>query len=347
MNPNVSVIIPVYNVEKNLRQCLDAVVKQDLKEIEIICIDDGATDSSAKILDEYAASDERFIVVHQENAGAGAARNRGLALARGKYLSFLDADDFFEKEMLSKAYAKAEAENAEVIVFKADFYDDRLGTFFPCNFSLRTGMLPEHRPFAGTDVEKDVFKVIVGWAWDKLFLTSYIRQQKLLFQEQRTTNDAFFVFCAFVKAARITTLDDVLVHQRRNAGGSLSVTREKSWDCFYNALCAMRLQLKKWGLYERFEQDFINYALHFSLWNLNTLKDPTKKRLYNKLRSDWFQNLGITSCSRDKFYNKSEFNQYKNIMDNEYNSTRENIQSSKSRLRTFCRRLLEILGIRK
>lgn len=90
----VSVIIPVYNVEKYLEECLDSIINQTLKEIEIICIDDGSTDSSLNVLENYKKKDKRIIVLQQQNLGAGAARNKGLDLARGKYLSFLDADDF-------------------------------------------------------------------------------------------------------------------------------------------------------------------------------------------------------------------------------------------------------------
>ena len=95
--PIVSVIMPVYNGETYLRQCLDSVVNQTLKEIEIICVDDGSSDRSVEILKEYAAKDERVMVLQQANAGAGAARNNGLSKASGKYLSFLDSDDFLKQ----------------------------------------------------------------------------------------------------------------------------------------------------------------------------------------------------------------------------------------------------------
>ena len=123
-----------------------------------------------------------------------------------------------------------------------------------------------------------------------------------------------FVFSALVKAQRISTLTDTLAHQRRHAGGTLSVTREKSWMCFYDALIALRDQLKAWGLYERFEQDYINYALHFSLWNVNTLSDPTKKKLYNQLRKEWFGELGIVDYPKEKFFHRGEYAQYVQIM---------------------------------
>ena len=115
--PLVSVIIPVYNVEEYLRQCLDSVREQTLSDIEIICVNDSSTDGSLSILEEYAKKDPRIQVVTQPNGGAGAARNKGLSMAAGKYLSFLDSDDFFEPDMLELAYKKAEEDKADFVVF--------------------------------------------------------------------------------------------------------------------------------------------------------------------------------------------------------------------------------------
>ena len=94
--PTVSVIIPVYNVEQYLSKCLDSVINQTFKNIEIICINDGSTDNSLKILNEYAMADKRIIVINQENSGVYAARNKGLQIANGKYISFVDSDDWIE-----------------------------------------------------------------------------------------------------------------------------------------------------------------------------------------------------------------------------------------------------------
>ncbi len=92
-NIKISVIIPVYNAEKYLRECLDSIVKQTLQEIEIICIDDGSTDNSLAVLREYERKDERLKIIEQANSGAGVARNAGMKAARGEYLAFMDADD--------------------------------------------------------------------------------------------------------------------------------------------------------------------------------------------------------------------------------------------------------------
>ena len=121
----VSVIIPVYNTENYLRECLDSVLAQTLREIEVICVDDGSTDNSLNILKEYQNKDTRIVVLTQENRSAGAARNYGLSIAKGKYLSFLDSDDFFDKELLRKAYKNAEKNNADIVVYKFKRYNEK------------------------------------------------------------------------------------------------------------------------------------------------------------------------------------------------------------------------------
>ncbi|MDO4629112.1 MAG: glycosyltransferase family 2 protein [Planctomycetia bacterium] len=117
MSPKVSIIIPVYNTKPYLRECLDSAMNQTLREIEIICINDGSTDGSSEILDEYTQKDSRFVVIHQKNAGVSAARNRGLNLAHGEFIAFLDSDDLYELTLCEETYQKALETNADVVAF--------------------------------------------------------------------------------------------------------------------------------------------------------------------------------------------------------------------------------------
>ncbi len=316
----VSVILPVYNCEKYLRQCLDSLVSQTLKDIEIICVNDGSTDSSPEILKEYAAKDMRFVIINTENKGAGAARNAGIEAACGKYLAFPDSDDWFEPQMLSAAYKTAERDKADVTVFRAELFDNESGSSTRCTYSLRLDKLPSYRPFAARDMDNTVFRSFMGWAWDKLYRRSFVLSSGLKFQEQRTTNDMYFTFMSLYKAAKITTCEQYLYHQRRNVSGSLSNTREKSWDCFFNALCAMRTELKNMGIWEKYRPDFTDYALNSCLWNLKTLSDNEGKKLYDKLKAEWFGKLGITDAPKVWFRVPAEYKQYEQIMrsDNDY-----------------------------
>ena len=214
----VSVIIPVYNVENYLRQNLQSVADQTIRDIEIICVDDGSTDSSYSIIEEFAEKDSRFIPVKQENGGAGAARNNGLRRARGKYLSFLDSDDFFDPAMLEEAYNKAEETKADFVVFGSDQYYEDTNEFKSVSWVVRYPELPPYQPFGRRAMTDNIFKVFVGWAWDKLYNREWVLQNNLWFQEQRTSNDMLFVFSAVAIAKRIAYVEKgkVLAHQRRN-----------------------------------------------------------------------------------------------------------------------------------
>ena len=226
----VSVIIPCYNGEKNLKQCINSVRNQTLADLEIICVDDGSTDSTVDILKEFQQEDPRIVLLRQKNAGAGAARNLGLAHATGKYLSFLDADDFFEPDMLERSVAAAEQYEADYVVFRSDRYYPDGDRYEKTPWSVREKDLPPYMPFSYRQLTDNVFLTFVGWAWDKLFRHSFVLEQNLRFQEQRTTNDMLFVFSALVCAKRIAVVPEVLAHQRRGAGETLSVTRERSYS---------------------------------------------------------------------------------------------------------------------
>ena len=122
MKPAVSVVIPVYNVEAYLRECVDSALNQTMEDLEIILVDDGATDSSGAICDEYAEKDPRIRVIHQENGGLSAARNRGLDAATGEYVYFLDSDDYILPHALEKLRKLAEKEGADVVFFDASVF---------------------------------------------------------------------------------------------------------------------------------------------------------------------------------------------------------------------------------
>ena len=320
MSVKVSVILPVYNASDYLHQCMDSIVGQTLKDIEIICVDDGSTDNSLDILKEYEQKDKRVKVIQQKNAGAGAARNNGLSIATGEYLSFLDSDDFFEFDMLEKAYEKAKGSNAQIVVFRSDQYREDLKEFVKVKWTLHEKQLPPYRPMNFHSFTGNVFRVFVGWAWDKLFERKFVEENHLKFQELRTSNDMLFVFSAIAFAKRIEIEDVILAHQRRNNPKSLSNPREKSWECFRMALNALKDALTAHGNFWEFEQDYINYALHFSLWNLDTITGPNKERLYNKLKNEWFAEFGIDSLPAERFYDKKEYAKYLKIKSGDFNA---------------------------
>ncbi len=315
MTPKVSVVMAVYNAQAFLNETLDCVLNQTLREIELICVDDGSTDASLEILNARAAGDARMTVVTQKNATAGVARNEGIRRATGKYLSLLDADDRFENDMLEVSYAACEEAGAEIGVFRCDRFDDRTGVVSSAAWALRDEYLPKKRPFSWRDMPDRLFFAFVGWGWDKLFLREFVEQNELRHQALRTTNDMYFVFTALASAEKIVTIDRVLAHQRRRGEDSLSVTRERSWDCFHAALAGLGDFLKARGIYPALEKGYLNYCVHFTLWNLNSIFGEAYAKLYDAIRESYFPAWGIGDLPDDYFMNKGEIGQARRILE--------------------------------
>lgn len=311
--PDVSVIIPVYNVKEFIRPCLDGVLAQTMKDIEIICVDDGSTDGSGEILKEYERRDSRIKVLSQENGGAGKARNTGLKEAAGETLSFLDADDLFEPDMLETAWKRLKETKAQFTVFDSDMYMNDTKEYRSATH-IRTEALPPYAPFHRRSLTDNPFRVFIGWAWDKLYDADFVRENGLTFQEQRTTNDMAFVFSALAIGERISvTTGKKLAHHRKNVSSSLSNTREESWYCFHDALIRVGDFLKARGIWYELEQDYVNYCLHAVLWNLGSLQGSAKEQLYGKLKAEWLEEFGLAGRPDSYFDSRGDLEKLRKI----------------------------------
>lgn len=199
--PLVSVIVPVYNVEKYLRQCLDSIVNQTLQEIEIILIDDGSTDSSGSICDEYAAMDNRIVLIHKENAGLGAAYNTGLEIAKGEYIGFVESDDWVELNMFEELYNKAREFDVDVVKsLYANNYIDKspriVNKFHNCNYNntviVNKFCCPQYYHGHASH-------------WSAIYKKELIDKNKLNFRETpgASCQDVSFAFLTFIYAKNI------------------------------------------------------------------------------------------------------------------------------------------------
>lgn len=202
----ISVIIPIYNVEKFLPRCLDSVIKQSFSNIEIICINDGSTDKSGKILAKYAADDPRFLVITQENQGLSVSRNNGLEVASGNYVFFLDADDYLHPQALEIFYKTAQKSECPVVI-SSTFC--RLGKDSLNSKKYVTENLPFKiccRPLC------DLYKhrLISAVVWNKLFRTSAIRRFRFI--EGIYYEDWPFTACVFSEISRFAMINEKLYY---------------------------------------------------------------------------------------------------------------------------------------
>lgn len=278
--PKVSVVVPAFNCERYIEQCLDSICAQELDDIEVVVVDDGSTDSTGEILQSYATRDARVKVCAQLNAGAGAARNLGLECCRGDYVAFLDADDFFEPGLLLREYERAIEAEADIVVCKSLSFDDITQETAPLDGALRGVDLAAVDSYA--TIGDKLFQFCIGWPWDKLFRREFVVEQGLRFQELRTTNDAFFVFIALSRAERIAYVDEALVFHRVGNAGSLENTRDRSWQNSFAAIDAIEAQLKEDGNYPLFERSYVNWVANYLSWHFSTLSPMTQEAMMQK-----------------------------------------------------------------
>jgi len=302
--PRVSVIIPVYNVENHLEDCLDSVVNQTLKEIEVICVNDGSTDGSLDILEKFAEKDQRITIMDQENRGAGAARNKGLEIARGEYLSFLDADDFFEPDMLEKAFNYSWKNSLDITVYRVKTFDNRTSKVRNINYDIRKKYLPKKDVFNYNDFPGYIFNTFKNWPWNKLFKRNFILKNNIQFQELFRTNDLLFTCKALIKADRISVLDIPLIYYRIDHDFHSQNTNHKHPFDFYHAMLALKSFLIDENIFTgQVEQSFVNFATSGCLYNLKSLNTrESYEKLYNFLYEEGLEQLSIKGRPGDYFY---------------------------------------------
>lgn len=268
-----SIIIPVYNVEAYLRQCLDSVVNQTLKDFEVVCVDDGSADGSPAILAEYAAKDPRVKVVAQERSTAGVACNVGLSVARGKYVAFFDSDDFMAPNAFAELYELAELNKTEIVVSGVTRYAaDGKRVLAEQQFDCCTRGL--NLVFAGKDLVDSIFTTFLPAPWNKFYLAEFVRSNNLEFQNLPRCNDLCFTLTAFACAKRIAILSRTCYCHRQGVIGSSQNTSDDDPLCVCRAYFELMNQLKIRGLYERHAASSILYTFkEFLLYELSFWRD--------------------------------------------------------------------------
>lgn len=302
--PKVSVIVPVHNAMPYLRKCLDSIAAQTLQDIEVLCVDDGSTDESPDVLAEYAARDNRFRILRQENAGGGTARNLGMSRARGKYLSFLDADDFFHPNLLKLASHRAEEANADIVIYRVRQYHQDTGRYTSVPGSYCRENLPSQQVFSAADMPDFLFNSFQNWPWNKLFSRAFIQKYDITFQELQRTNDMRFVCTALAEARRIALLDRALVYYRTNTAVSCQDTNYKAPMDFLEAFIGTRDELVKRGKFPLLEQSFSNWVLDGLITNLRSMQDrECLPMVYRAVRERGLAELKLTEHPEHYYYN--------------------------------------------
>ena len=201
--PKVSIIIPIYNVEKYIRQALDSVINQTLKDIEIICVNDCTPDNSFEIVKEYARNDERFVLLEMEsNQGQGMARNRALDIAKGDYIMFLDPDDWYELDACEKAYNQISKNQNDMVFFDLYVQKEKKGELHKKELSktrLKVFRKFKENPHINLSEIEDIW-FTACWAWAQIYSREFLNVHKIRYSNNRFLEDLAF----FAKAIPIT-----------------------------------------------------------------------------------------------------------------------------------------------
>ena len=309
----VSIIVPVYNVYPYLRKCLDSLVNQTLKEIEIIIVNDGSLDNSQEIIDEYKKKYKNIKAYKKENGGLSSARNTGLKKARGEYIAFVDSDDYVELDMYEKMYKKALEKNFSVVV------------------SDLTYIYPDKKVLASSNILKDIEKEeelkkaminIYPAAWNKIFNHQLLKESKILFKEGVWFEDVEFLYRLFPYIKSIGVVKEPLYNYLQREGAITRTFDERLFNYITNFNGVLDFY-KKNNLYDKYSLEleyayvrylyatFMKSALNYNDLDMinkayNEATYNVKKNFPNYRKNKYFYKSlkGIYLLTFNKFYIK-------------------------------------------
>lgn len=301
-NPTISIIIPIYNTEKYLRRCLDSIVAQTYKDFECILVDDGSTDGSDKICDEYAAKDKRFKSFHNENHGVGYTRNFGIDRTNGEFISFVDSDDWLNEKFYERLIPEIEKSD---LVYLSDI-------FHYSDNTIVTHQLPNSIFTGRNDIEKTLLYLkennaqypFFGFTWNKIFKANIIKDHSIKFIENLTIcEDEIFTdeYCKYISS--LTLLSDTLYNYKCDI---LGLTKRKKNNFEFKLLIngiKNNIEVYSYKPLVKFEYERICYLLSEALINGGTDKElkeqffqlktySQKYNIYVKKRLQPFIKLG-------------------------------------------------------
>ena len=288
-NDLISIIVPCYNVEKYLKKCVESIVNQTYQNLEIILVDDGATDGTPALCDELAKTDERIKVLHKVNGGLSDARNAGFAIATGKYVAFFDSDDWVESNTIKVAYDKIINDNLDLVVwgYSADFVDDdeRVLNSRKCVVSGICALGNDNTVLLHEDTLG-----ISGYAWNKLYKTEIIKNNDLTFEKGISlVEDILFNSKYLCSCEKIAFIDYIGNHYIQRGRVTLGTKRyENVFELKLMGCVARENILKYFGIssskINKIMSSFYYGALKPAIYNIKTESNVSRKEKLQKLK---------------------------------------------------------------
>jgi len=301
-NPSVSILVPVYNVEKYLEECIDSIINQTLRNIEIICINDGSTDGSTEILERYAKKDKRVKIISKKNTGYGNSMNMGIDAATGEYIGIVESDDFAELNMFETLYKEARENDLDVA--RCNFYYYK--TSDKSDVKSKQAWVPHNKVYAPAD-EHIVFHQQPS-IWANIYKTSFIKDNGIRFLETpgASYQDTAFSFKVYSLAERFKMIDAALIHYRTDNTASSSIQATTKVYCVCDEYREIWRFVREKGLYEKYRYLIPNLQYKGYKWNYNRLAAPYNEE-FMKVWCEEFAEIFERGNISDKVFPKKEY----------------------------------------
>ncbi len=282
----ISVIIPVYNDEKYLEKCLNSVVNQTFKDIEIICVNDGSTDDSLKILKKFSEKNKNILIINKENEGLGAARNTGMEYATGEYISFIDSDDWVNENMYSYLYPIASSKKLDVLFFQMINFINNTGEFQQTRYYNLTVIDKKFdgKIFTHHDIADVLFNISIS-ACTKIYKKEFLEKNDIKFIEGYILEDNPFFFDIILNADRISIFRKHLYYRRIREN---SIMTSKGRECLDSITISNEIlrTFEKNNKIEKYKTELFNFKFNVMRNWYDRTNDIYKKEFYNLIKTD-------------------------------------------------------------
>ncbi len=301
----VSVVMPIFNAYKYIRPALESIMEQTLREIEIICVDDGSTDRTLDILKEYQSKDSRIRIITENNAGPAAARNKGLSRVRGEYVIFLDADDFFNPQLVEKLYEVATRDQLDIAICRYDIYNGRKAKFEHNIRSDHGEIFSPGKVVSKSEYPDQILQCTTGYVWNKMYKTAFLQEKGLAFDpDLRVFEDTFFVVTSLSMAERIGKIEDCLVHHRVYFAQSRNRLFRKHYKCVPDIYLKIKQFLMHNGMYIPLSQSYLNLSASRCYKIYNLLWRDAEEDFWNLLHEGYAEQFDWDKAEPEDFENE-------------------------------------------
>lgn len=301
----VSIIVPVYNVEKYLSFCLDSLVNQTFKDIEIICVNDGSTDNSTEVLEHYAGFDKRIKIINKENGGLSSARNAGLDAATAKYIAFVDSDDFVSHFLVERAYNFVQKKNADFAAFGFDYVVGNSLKLYESGFSFPKSLVG--KCVYETDLNENFYTKIHPTAWCKFYSAKLIQNNNLRFCEDIIFEDLPFAAEVYLSANRMVYTNLPLYYYRAERQGSILSRRDEKTVDFMTAIERVDDVFHKYGRFEKYKNALMQYNIQRSIHYFITVDGAYREKFFYSMKK-YFSKFNFKEYDRRRFAKDKNLN---------------------------------------